>query len=132
MRRGGNAAETAKLNGWTVGTVVRGHEEWADGLGVWDTWRITAIGEDTVLVRTIRRDFTGVDREPDLAPVAHPERGDSVTARPTNLIALQREVTEERARPVGLSGWCSQRGRPNHAGCRMPTTCACECHGGVE
>jgi hypothetical protein len=30
----------------------------------------------------------------------------------------------------GLSGWCSQLGRPNHAGCRVH--CACACHGRVE
>lgn len=74
-------AETAALNGWTVGTVVRGHEQWADGVGVWSTWRITAIGEEQVLVRTIRRDYTGAgaDRPPDLG--ADPESAATFTGR---------------------------------------------------
>lgn len=67
MRHGRTAAETAALNGWAVGTLVRGHEMWSDGVGVWSTWRITAIGEDSVLVRGVRRDFThrGADRPTD-------------------------------------------------------------------
>jgi hypothetical protein len=26
------------------------------------------------------------------------------------------------------SGWCSQRGIPNHHGCRVPESCGCSCH----
>ncbi len=66
MKRGRTDAETCALNGWTVGTHVRGHEQWADGVGVWSQLRITAIGEESVLVRGVRRDYTGADRAPDL------------------------------------------------------------------
>lgn len=27
-----------------------------------------------------------------------------------------------------LSGWCGQRGIPNHKGCRVPEECGCICH----
>ena len=66
MKRGSTDAETAALNGWGVGTFVRGHEEWADGRGVWTTWRLTAIGEESVLARTVRSEYTGADRADDL------------------------------------------------------------------
>lgn len=67
MTRGRTDAETVALNGWGVGTIVRGHEQWVDGRGVWTTWRITAVGEESVLARTIRKDYTGDDRESDLS-----------------------------------------------------------------
>lgn len=67
MNRGRTEAETVALNGWSVGTLVRGHEQWADGVGVWTTWRITAIGEESVLVRGVYREYTGTgaDRPDD-------------------------------------------------------------------
>lgn len=58
MKRGATEAETCALNGWVVGTLVRGHESWG-GAGVWTTWRITAIGEESVLVRTVHSEYTG-------------------------------------------------------------------------
>lgn len=64
MKRGKDEADTARLNGWGVGTLVRGHEEWADGRGVWTTWRITAIGEDAVLAKAVRSEYTGLERPP--------------------------------------------------------------------
>lgn len=68
MKQGSTDAETCALNGWTIGTHVRGHEMWADGVGIWSTWRITAIGEDCVLVKGVKREYTGVgaDRPNDL------------------------------------------------------------------
>lgn len=58
MQRGRTEAETVALNGWAVGTLVRGHEAWPTGEGVWTTWRITGIGEEMVLARTVRSDYT--------------------------------------------------------------------------
>ena len=86
-------AEIARRNGWKVGTVVRGHEQWADGVGVWSTWRITAIGEDSVLVRTIRRDFTGkgADRAPDLR--TGPEHGATFKMRQWSEVVSNPEPT---------------------------------------
>lgn len=58
MKRGRTERETCDLNGWTVGTKVRGHEEWSDGRGVWTTWLITAMGESEVLARTVGSERT--------------------------------------------------------------------------
>ena len=48
MLRGKTEAETCRLNGWGVGTVLVGDE----GFGP-EKIRITAIGEDAILARTI-------------------------------------------------------------------------------
>lgn len=56
-------AQIARDNGWDVGTVVQGHETWPDGLGVTTTWRITGIGEEMVLVKTIKAEYD--DGRPD-------------------------------------------------------------------
>lgn len=58
MKRGRTERETLDLNGWGVGTLVRGHEQWSDGRGVWSTWRITGLGDSTVLARTVLREYT--------------------------------------------------------------------------
>ena len=58
MKRGRTEVETCRLNGWGVGTVLRGHESWADGAGTWSTIRITGMGEQTVLGRHIGHERT--------------------------------------------------------------------------
>lgn len=59
--RGRTERETCDLNGWTVGTVLRGHEQWGDGRGIWTTIRLTAVGEETILARSIREERTDPD-----------------------------------------------------------------------
>lgn len=58
MKRGRNSRETCDLNGWGPGTILRGHEEWANGKGAWSTIRITAVGETSMLGRCIRHERT--------------------------------------------------------------------------
>lgn len=58
-QRGRTDAETCLLNGWAVGTVLRGQEQWSGGEGVWTTIRITAIGEESILCRAIWNERTG-------------------------------------------------------------------------
>jgi hypothetical protein len=58
MARGRTERETCELNGWDVGTVLRGHEKWRGGTGMWSTIRITAIGEQSILARCIRHEET--------------------------------------------------------------------------
>lgn len=58
MKRGKTEVETCVLNNWNVGTVLRGHEQWSDGNGVWTTIRITAMGESHILARAIRIERT--------------------------------------------------------------------------
>lgn len=60
-KRGRTERETCDLNGWGVGTTLRGHEKWADGRGIWTTIRITALGEESILARTIREERTDPD-----------------------------------------------------------------------
>ena len=61
MKRGRTEVETAALNGWDVGTVLRGHERWGSGEGVWTTIIITALGESTLLAHCIRHERTDAD-----------------------------------------------------------------------
>ena len=56
MQRGATERETCDLNGWGVGTVLRGHEQWRGG-GAWTTIRITAIGEQLLLARCLRHEY---------------------------------------------------------------------------
>lgn len=61
MKRGRTERETCELNGWTVGTVLRGHETWGSGDGIWTTIRITAIGESIILARCLTHERTFAD-----------------------------------------------------------------------
>lgn len=56
MRRGATDAETCRLNGWGVGTVLAGDE----GYGVSEIV-LTAIGEDNILARKISHAGESVD-----------------------------------------------------------------------
>lgn len=49
-----SSAQMCRRNGWGVGTLLRGYEGYVDGRGVWTTIRLTAIGENHVLARTVR------------------------------------------------------------------------------
>lgn len=61
MKRGRTERETCDLNGWGVGTVLQGHEVWANGDGIWTTIRLTALGETAILARAIRSERTFAD-----------------------------------------------------------------------
>jgi hypothetical protein len=58
MLRGKTEAETCRLNGWTVGTVLVGDE----GYGP-EKIKITAIGEESILAKMIEdRNGVAIDR----------------------------------------------------------------------
>ncbi len=98
MKRGRTDAETCALNGWQVGTQVRGHEQWADGVGVWSTWRITAIGEESVLVRSIGRTFTGRDADRPADMRVGPEHTGTFRHREWTATEGREAVSEESKR----------------------------------
>lgn len=68
MKRGRTEVETCRLNGWEVGTRLRGHEQWSGVSagrlgerprdGVWTTIEITALGESTLLAKTVKVEYT--------------------------------------------------------------------------
>lgn len=54
------------------------------------------------------------------------ERGELDEIRTNGGADVRHMKATGHAVTASLSGWCGQRGRPNHAGCRVP--CSCRCH----